>query len=118
MQANEYQTWALTKRKDYAQLVLDLDEKELVVGAMGLVGESGEFADLVKKIVFHRHLPDKIKLIHELGDVLWYVADIASTLDVTLEDVMMLNRAKLDTRYKDGFSTQASINRVDINKEN
>jgi NTP pyrophosphatase (non-canonical NTP hydrolase) len=109
----EYQIWAFGKRKNYSETKLTEEQINLNVGAMGLAGEAGEFLDLVKKIVFHGHQMDNMKLAHELGDVLWYLSDIASTLEITLEDLMMINKAKLDARYKDGFSREASIKRVD-----
>lgn len=82
--------------------------------ALGLAGEAGEAADLIKKHVFHAHGLDKDKLVKELGDVLWYIANVAETLGVQLEDVMQKNVTKLLKRYPDGFSTEASLERKDV----
>ena len=49
-------------------------------GVMGLCGESGECIDLVKKATFQGHPLDREKLIDELGDVLWYAAELATGL--------------------------------------
>lgn len=81
--------------------------------ALGLCGEAGEAGEAVKKHLFHGHDLDVPKLRKELGDVLWYVATLATTAGLSLEDVADANIAKLSARYPDGFSTEASIARVD-----
>ena len=70
-------------------------------------------ADIIKKAVFHGHLlsPDAIK--KELGDVLFYVAAIASTLHINLDEIAQGNVEKLLRRYPDGFSEKASRERVE-----
>lgn len=70
--------------------------------ALGLVGEAGELANKVKKI-FRDHggrIYGEIKhaLVMELGDVLWYVAELATALGYTLDDVATLNESKLRAR--------------------
>ena len=80
--------------------------------ALGLTGEAGEFADLIKKINFHGHAQDNDHLIKELGDVLWYVALAAQILGVDLETIMKKNIDKLLARYPDGFSEERSIHRA------
>ena len=79
--------------------------------ALGLVGEAGEVADLVKKGIYHQHGLDRDKLIKEIGDVQWYVAALCSTLGVTLEHVMARNIEKLQARYPEGYSPAASRHR-------
>lgn len=81
--------------------------------ALGLAGESGEVADIIKKHVGHGHELDKAKLVSELGDVLWYIARLASVAGFTLDTVATGNIAKLKKRYPDGFSPEASKNRID-----
>lgn len=81
---------------------------------LGLCGETGEIADIVKKVEFHGHPLDektieKIKL--ELGDVLWYVGMLAKHLNFTLSEVATANQEKLMRRYPQGFSAERSINR-------
>ena len=73
---------------------------------LGLVGEAGEVADKVKKIlrdkegVFDDESSDAIKL--ELGDVLWYISQLSSELGYELEDVANSNLQKLNDRKKRG----------------
>lgn len=80
-------------------------------GVMGLCGEAGECIDLVKKSLFQGHDLDREKLIDELGDVLWYAAQLATGLDVGLDVVAQYNVNKLKERYPDGFDSEKSIHR-------
>ena len=108
MTINEYQKLAMTT------LNPDLDKKDVLInGVMGLCGESGEVIDIVKKHLAQGHELDKEKIIKELGDVAWYMAEIATVLDVELEDVLVQNIEKLKNRYPEGFSTEKSLNRID-----
>jgi NTP pyrophosphatase (non-canonical NTP hydrolase) len=81
--------------------------------ALGLAGEAGEVVDLIKKVEGHGHPLDKDKLRDELGDLLWYTARLAALYEISLEDCASHNIAKLQKRYPNGFSTEASIARVD-----
>ena len=90
------------------------EQKQLLLGAIGLSGESGEIAELVKKHVFHGHSINKEKFIKELGDVLWYLNYLTvRCADLTLLDVMRANITKLSARYPEGFfSAERSMHRV------
>jgi NTP pyrophosphatase (non-canonical NTP hydrolase) len=90
---------------------VDTVEKRLANFALGLAGESGEACDLVKKHLFHGHHLDRDKIKKELGDVLWYIATMAHTLGMRLEDVAQANVDKLRARYPEGFSAERSVNR-------
>ena len=78
----------------------------------GLVGETGEIADLLKKHIFHKHPLDHQKLRDELGDVLWYVAALCIIYEIPLDAVARENVAKLAARYPNGFTYEDSIKRV------
>ena len=80
-------------------------------GIYGLCGESGECIDLWKKAAFQGHTLDGTRLAEELGDVLWYAAELATGLGMPLEDVMARNIAKLRKRYPDGFDAERSVHR-------
>ncbi|MHB1648243.1 MAG: nucleoside triphosphate pyrophosphohydrolase family protein [Cuniculiplasma sp.] len=84
---------------------------KLMNWSMGLAGESGEVVDILKKILFHGHPIEKEKLLKELGDILWYLDAIASSLGSSLNEIAELNVEKLKKRYPDGFSEEKSINR-------
>lgn len=108
MTINEYQQLAMTTLNP----ALSKDEI-LINGVMGLCGESGEAIDIVKKWFAQGHELDREKLIKELGDVAWYLAEIAHAIGVPLEDVLKRNIDKLKERYPEGFKTKDSINRKD-----
>lgn len=99
MNANEYQLLAMRTAAG---------GKSLLNAALGLAGESGEVADLIKKAKFQGHPLDEDKLVEELGDVLWYVALAAEVLGVSLEDIMHRNIDKLWSRYPAGFDPERS----------
>ena len=106
MEANEYQKLALTTMNK------ELNKREVLINSvMGLCGESGEVIDIVKKHISHGHELDREKLIYELGDVAWYLAECAYALDLSLDEVLAKNIEKLKARYPDGFSKEKSINR-------
>lgn len=86
-------------------------DKRLVVAALGLAGEAGEFANLVKKLTAHGHEISPETLADELGDVLWYLAEAASACGIFLGEIGHGNVEKLRQRYPDGFSQERSINR-------
>lgn len=80
---------------------------------LGIAGEAGEVADLLKKVLHHGHDMDTAKLTKELGDVLWYVQAIAAVNGIKLSDVAQTNIDKLKTRYPNGWTSEDSINRKD-----
>lgn len=86
----------------------------MINAALGVAGESGEYADLIKKYVFHGHELDLDKCKKELGDILYYVAWAAAEHGFDLSDVMQTNIEKLLTRYPNGFNTADSIKRQDV----
>lgn len=88
-------------------------ERALACFGLGVAGEAGEVADLVKKALFHGHDIDPVQIKKELGDVLWYVAALADEYGLTLSEVMEANIAKLEARYPSGFTTDDSRNRTD-----
>lgn len=105
MKINEYQKLAmLTLNKE-------LDKKDILINSvMGLCGESGEAIDIVKKWLAQGHELDKDHLAKELGDIAWYLAEAATALDLSLEDILQANLDKLK-RYPQGFDKNNSIHR-------
>jgi NTP pyrophosphatase (non-canonical NTP hydrolase) len=114
MQPSDYQRQAARTLIDSPDKEYTPEEIMLVWNAMGLAGEAGEIANSVKKMVFHQHGIDRIALVKELGDVLWYIAAICTKLGVEMQDAMDLNIAKLQVRFPDGYSSAASKARVDV----
>ena len=106
--ANDYQRSAMRTAGDD-------EESYLLNGVMGLCGESGEVIDLVKKHLHQGHELDPVKIVEELGDVLWYCALIAEAVGATLSEVMLTNIKKLEERYPSGFDKARSIHREENN---
>lgn len=106
MTINEYQQLAMTT------LNKEMSKKDMLInGVMGLCGESGEAIDIVKKHLAQGHELDREKLIKELGDIAWYLAEMATVLDIELEEVLTKNIEKLKKRYPEGFDKEKSLYR-------
>ena len=104
---------ALGLELDQASLAADYFavEKGLYVSTLGLAGEAGEFVDMIKKQAGHGHISDPVKEKKELGDILWYIADVCTKRGYDMNDVASLNIEKLKNRYPSGFDTQRSQKR-------
>ena len=104
---------------DYQKLAMTtlnpaLSKKDVLInGVMGLCGESGEAIDIVKKWLAQGHELDKERLAKDLGDFCWYLAETATALDLSLEDIMAANIEKLKKRYPEGFNAERSIHRTE-----
>lgn len=108
MTPNEYQELAMRTAPDGMFPTAMLDN-----AALGLCGESGEFADMIKKTQYQGHRLDIEHAAKELGDVLWYVAMACTALQYDMEEIMRMNIEKLRSRYPDGFDPSRSVNRAE-----
>jgi len=106
MTANEYQKLAMRTSNQELSNAL-----HIMNGALGLCGESGEVADLVKKCWMQGHNLDREHIAKELGDCMWYVAELATAIGYELETIMQMNIDKLMRRYPEGFSSERSQHR-------
>ena len=90
--------------------------ERLTTAGVGLAAESGEFLEIVKKMVFQGkpwNNDNREHLIIELGDVMWYVAQACMALEIDFEDVVKGNVKKLEKRYPGGsFSIDKSEHRA------
>jgi len=86
-------------------------DRALLSAALGLNGEAGEVADMIKKHEFQGHEFDREHFIEELGDVMWYVALGATAVGASLDEIMEGNIKKLMERFTDGFDSERSRNR-------
>jgi len=113
MDASEYQK--LSARTLVDKPGFELSNRQLMIlwDAIGISGEAGEIAELVKKGIFHRHIVNSIEFRKEIGDILWYVAALCTTLSLDLSEIMQENIEKLKIRYPNGFSVEDSKRRVD-----
>lgn len=90
-------------------------DKNFVYPTLGLAGESGEVAEKIKKIIRDdRGIPSQEKkeeLKKELGDVLWYISQIATELGLSLDEVASLNIEKLRSRKERNMISGSGDNR-------
>lgn len=119
MTGNEYQAAAMRtfdkKAKERLNGPIDILNKQeeqelhkidipgLINGALGLTGEAGEVADLLKKGIYHGKGIDMFRLKEEIGDVCWYVALLCEAADFKLDEILEFNDNKLRKRYPEGF---------------
>jgi NTP pyrophosphatase (non-canonical NTP hydrolase) len=94
------------------QTAMDFNSR-MNTAALGLAGESGEFAELWKKYMYHNHPFDEGRLAKEVGDILWYCALAARALGTSLERIAEDNIEKLRFRYPDAFDPDRSMNKTD-----
>ena len=91
------------------------DIPHLLTAALGLAAESGEFTEVVKKIILQGKPYNEENVFHmkrELGDVCWYIAQACMALDTTFDEIIEMNVDKLKTRYPGGeFDVHKSENR-------
>ena len=109
--------------KDFVALadrMVELDREganieRLTTAGVGLAAESGEFLEIVKKILFQGkpwNDANREHLIIELGDVMWYVAQATQALGISFDEVIATNVKKLEKRYPGGtFEIYKSENR-------
>jgi len=116
MKPNEYQVAASRTLIDRIGRKIPNNEMMLLWCAIGIVGETGEIMEHIKKGVFHEHGIFVDTMRNEVGDLLWYVAAMCTKLGLNMEDVMEANIEKLIKRYPNGFSSDDSKKRVDVHE--
>lgn len=89
--------------------------RNMIYPTLGLAGEAGEVAEKVKKVIRDKagvfDAATRTAIAKELGDVLWYVAQIASELELDLSNVAQGNLDKLADRAKRGQLQGSGDNR-------
>lgn len=104
MEINDYQTKTSSTAK--YQKTIDKGMLKLSYLCLGLTGEAGETANLIKKAMRDHEgylTPERLeKLKEEMGDTLWYLSELATNLGFTLDDVATYNIEKLAVRYASG----------------
>ena len=101
---------------DNAGKEFNVSVPELLTSAVGLSSESGEFTEVVKKLIFQGKPLTEENAFHmkrELGDICWYLSVACSALNTTLDEILIMNVEKLSARYPQGFEIIKSEVRVD-----
>ena len=108
---------ALLTRLNSLELEKDCNLPPLLTAALGLSAESGEFTEVVKKIILQGKPYNEENIFHlkrELGDICWYIAQACMALDTTFDEIMEMNVEKLKARYPGGeFDAHKSENRAE-----
>jgi len=108
---------ALLSRLNRLELEDDCNVPQLLTAAVGLSAESGEFTEVVKKIIFQGKPYNEDNVFHmkrELGDICWYIAQACMALDTSFDEIIEMNVDKLKARYPGGeFDVSKSENRKD-----
>lgn len=109
MELNEYQAEALST-------AIYPNDNKVEYLALALCGEAGEVADKVKKIIRDHNgdFSDKDtrdRIAYELGDVLWYAANLANAIGYTLSDIAEINLQKINSRAQRGTLHGSGDNR-------
>ena len=106
---------ALLTRMNKLELEDDCNLSQLLTAALGLGAESGEFTEVVKKIILQGKPYNEDNVFHmkrELGDICWYIAQACMALDTTFDEIIEMNVEKLKKRYPGGeFNVHQSENR-------
>ena len=93
----------------------DADIPRLLTAALGLTAESGEFTEVIKKIILQGKPYNEDNVFHlkrELGDICWYLAQACMALDTTFDEIIEMNVEKLKARYPGGeYDVHNSENR-------
>tara|TARA_X000001382_G_scaffold32213_1_gene21066 strand:- start:5544 stop:6005 length:462 start_codon:yes stop_codon:yes gene_type:complete len=101
----------LLELREYTQAHKPVEFSQLLTASIGMQAESGEFSEIIKKIIFQgkEYTPDeRFHLKRELGDVLWYWVQGCTALGYTPQEVMEENIKKLEARYPNGFEVSKS----------
>ncbi len=85
--------------KEVEKLIITADKNRLIENTLGLVGEAGEVAEKIKKVIRDSHF-SKEEVVKELGDVLFYVTALANHIGSDLQTVANNNLKKLHDRNK------------------
>jgi len=102
---------ALKKSMDDIESESDIKMPRLLTAALGLGSETGEFVEIVKKMVLQGKPPSEDNIFHmkrELGDIMWYWATACSSLGLDPYEVIHENQLKLEARYGEKFEVQRS----------
>jgi NTP pyrophosphatase (non-canonical NTP hydrolase) len=91
--------------------VLDTSLENDLHMILGMQTEAAEMADVYKKHLAYGKDLDLVNIKEELGDLLWYIANLCNMHGWDMEDIMATNIKKLQARYPEKFSWEAALNR-------
>lgn len=84
-------------------------------GMLGIITEAGELGDAIKKFTIYDKPLDISNIHEEVGDLFWYIAVICNTCNISMEEAIADNIAKLQKRYPEKYTNEAALARADKN---
>lgn len=115
-----YADFVARKKKSGADIVRRMTPEmaDALHMAVGVSSDAGELLDAVKRWAIYGKPLDRANVVEELGDVLFFVTGLRLSLGISEEEVLDANRAKLDKRYKAGYTDAEAIARADKETRN
>ena len=107
---------ALKRSFDDIESNSNIKTARLLTAALGLGSETGEFVEIVKKMILQGKPPSDENIFHmkrELGDIMWYWTTACASLDLDPFEVINENQKKLEARYGEKFE----INRSEVRED-
>jgi NTP pyrophosphatase (non-canonical NTP hydrolase) len=111
MEISEYQKKSARTNADCGTLLLNN-----IHMVLGMQTESSEIADVFKKKIAYGKEIDYVNVKEEIGDVMWYIANMCNINGWDLRDILDTNINKLQSRYPEKFDSENALNR-DLKKE-
>lgn len=106
MEIKEYQKKAARTNADCGELLLDN-----IHMVLGIQTEASEIADVFKKNIAYKKEIDLVNIKEEIGDIMWYIANMCNINGWDLREILDINIKKLQTRYPEKFTTEKALNR-------
>ena len=103
--------------QEVSKRTMKWDEFSHLHCAMGVSGEAGEVVDIIKKSHFYNKPIDKNHLDEEIGDVMFYIVNLASCYGLDFETILENNFNKLSKRYPKGYNDKDAVTRMDKSNE-
>jgi len=94
-----------------AAIHLTVDQARALHGAIGAASEAGELLSNIKAAFYYGKEIDKVNVLEECGDVLWFISVLLDSCGYTMSQAMTMNVAKLASRFPDGFSESKATDR-------
>lgn len=116
MEQSDYAEFVKTLKKPGSDIIGDLTESsaDSLHMAVGVAGEAGELLDAIKKYSIYNKPLDRENVVEELGDLEFFMEGLRQRLEISREETLVHNRAKLNKRYADKkFSNEAAQIRAD-----
>ncbi len=110
-----YEEFVTNKKKPGADIIARMtsDQADAWHMATGIAGEGGECLDAIKRWAVYQKPLDRANVVEELGDLEFFMEGLRQCLGITREETIEGNMAKLDVRYRKGYTDEEAAERRD-----